>query len=159
MKFCNNNSLSCYFQRLHQRSIKCQDLTCCSKMLLFREHCFAKILPSIERILFYIRRCTRGVHTPFRCTHIGLCVKVWKRAFPTRRRQRFTDRMVQRQARSLRSAARQIKRTKVHVLDFEFRHWLLRKLPVNGTALNAHPAFFFPLPPFFYDRSPLSRSA
>lgn len=82
----------------------------------------------IGKTCFYIRRCMYtwctyilsfpfAIRTSVMCTSVETCVPD-----AMRRRQRFTHRMVQRQARSLRSAARQIKRTKVHVLDFEFRH-------------------------------------
>jgi len=81
--------------------------------------------------------CARGAHI-FPISHCAhrLLVRASrrKRAFPTTTLMFHTPtatqrRMlrVQRQTRSLRSAARQIKWTKVRILDFEFRHRLRKR--------------------------------
>lgn len=62
--------------------------------------------------------------------------------FRTPTATQWRTRGVQRQAWSLRSAARQIKRTKVRVLDFEFRHRRLRKRPLTEYTPNTRVAFF-----------------
>jgi len=81
--------------------------------------------------------CARGAHI-FPISHCAhrLLVRASrrKRAFltttlmfhtPTATQRRMLK--VQRQTRSLRSAARQIKWTKVRILDFEFRHRLRKR--------------------------------
>lgn len=71
------------------------------------------LFPSLLSLAPYVHRLCEDEHSRRRFTH---------------RPRRKGERGVQRQTRSLRSAARQIKRTKVRVLDFEFRH-RLRKRP------------------------------
>lgn len=71
------------------------------------------------------------------------------------------ERRVQRQTRSLRSVARQIKRTKVRVLDFEFCH-RLRKCPSMARFKRAlcfisfFLSFSLPLPLVLFFCLPLS---
>lgn len=79
MKIHNNNSLSYYYifnyTSLYQRPIKWRVMhfNLLLEMLLFWEHCRENF--ANRKDTFYIQRCTRGVHTPFRCTHIGYAYK------------------------------------------------------------------------------------